>query len=75
MSPEELRTELETIMFYWQCEISLVMVDNDKPIFSICYVYNHYHITNLNTNQSTVCKNIDEAIFLINGTMKFEPTT
>ena len=65
MTPAELKTELETIQFYSNCDITLIFTEHSQPVLSVCFKNARFAITNLEKQRTDFCKNLPDTITFI----------
>lgn len=65
MTPAELKTELETIQYYSNCDITLIFTDNCHPLLSVCFKNSRFAITNLEKQRTDFCKNLTDTLTFI----------
>ena len=71
MSLDHIKTILETIKQYNNCEITLTYKNkNSIPLLSVCYGNNCYELTHLDTHIIETCEDINSTILAIEKVMQ-----
>ncbi|ALC91619.1 hypothetical protein AM500_18885 [Bacillus sp. FJAT-18017] len=64
MSLDHIKTMLETLKHFGNCEITLTFNSNqDPPILSVCFQENHFQITYLNNHNNETYDDNDSTSF------------
>ena len=72
MTPAELKTELETLQFYSNCDITLIFTELSQPVLSVCFKNAMFAITNLEKQQTDFCKNLPDAMAFIENEFRIQ---
>ncbi|KRF60626.1 hypothetical protein ASG99_26320 [Bacillus sp. Soil768D1] len=71
MSLDHIKTMLETLKQYTNCEITLTFKNkNGIPLLSVCYDNNCYELTHLDTQIIETCDDIESTISAIDKVMQ-----
>jgi hypothetical protein len=74
MSLDHIKTMLETLKQYDNCEISLTFSNDERiPLLSVCYNNNFFEITHFNTQIIETYNDIESTISAIDKIMQDSP--